>query len=77
MILRRAVTVTFAGVVAGIPLAYAGTGLVRSLLFEVVPRDAVSLASACLLLLGVGLAGAVVPAKRAIDMNPVDTLRSE
>ena len=75
MVVRRALAVTAAGVAVGLPLAMAASRVVQSMLFEVGPRDVPTLAVACAALLCVGGAGAYLPARRAVAVNPVDSLR--
>jgi ABC-type lipoprotein release transport system permease subunit len=46
-------------------------------LFEMSPRDPVSLAAACALLVVVALMACVPPALRALRVDPVDGLRAD
>jgi putative ABC transport system permease protein len=68
-----------AGLGAAIGLAGAGlaTRLLRGLLFGVHPLDPVSLLAAALLLVGVSLVAAYMPARRAMRVDPVSMLRAE
>ena len=77
LVVRRALSVTAAGIAIGLPLALASTRIVRTMLFEVGTTDAATTASSCALLLVVGVAGAYLPARRAVGVNPVDSLRLE
>jgi predicted permease len=63
----------------GLGLAGAGvvTGILRSLLYEVKPRDPMTFAVVTLLLVVVALAAAFIPARRAARVDPVLALRAE
>ncbi len=74
-VVRRGVLLVGAGVAVGWVLALALTHLLRSLLFGVVPADPISLAAAGAALLIVGLAAALVPARRASRTHPALLLR--
>ncbi len=77
MVVRRGLRLTVAGVVAGIPLAVIASSGVRALLFEVAAGDAACFAVAAVILITVGFAGSYLPARRAIAVNPVDSLRAD
>jgi putative ABC transport system permease protein len=53
------------------------SGILRSLLYEVQPRDPMTLAGVTILLFGVALAAAFIPARRAARVDPVLALRAE
>jgi len=61
------------GLVGGIVV----TGIMRSLLYEVKPRDPMTFAVVTLLLVVVALAAAFIPARRAARVDPVLALRAE
>jgi ABC-type antimicrobial peptide transport system permease subunit len=66
-----------AGVLVAIPVAYGMGSLIRSQLFGVTPADPVSLAAAVVLVAAVALVAALVPARRAAQVNPIEALRTE
>jgi len=66
-----------AGAAAGLGGALALTRHVRGLLFGVEPGDPRVLATATLVLAGVALAAAWLPARRAARLDPAETLRGE
>jgi predicted permease len=76
-VLLGALAVVGGGTVAGLAGALAGARLLGALLYEVRPTDPATLAGVCLLLTGVGLAAAYVPARRATRIDPARALRAE
>jgi putative ABC transport system permease protein len=68
-------------VVIGLGLGQVGagvvTGILRSLLYEVNPRDPMTFAVVALVLVVVALAAAFIPARRAARVDPVLALRAE
>ena len=77
MVAREAWLVLVIGVVIGVPAGIAGSRLFRALLFEVGEGDPVSISWAILALVCVCLAAAVVPARRAVRVEPMVALRYE
>ena len=65
------------GVLAGLAGALTLSGLLKSLLFEISPRDPVTFILAPAILMGVALFAAYLPARRASRLSPVDALRTE
>jgi putative ABC transport system permease protein len=65
------------GVAIGLGAALAATQLVKSLLFEVTPRDPVTLMAAPALLVAVAVLASLVPAIRATRVDPMIALRAE
>ena len=61
----------------GLGGAIAAAYLLRGLLFGVAPLDAVSLVGAALLLVGASIAASYLPARRAMRVDPLATLRAE
>jgi predicted permease len=77
MILRQALAIAGIGAACGLAGALAGSRLLSSLLFEVSPTDPVTLVGVSLLLLGVALVAAYLPARRATKIDPAVALRAE
>src|SRR4030095_13207840 len=73
-VLRGAVAT---GVAAGVAGASAGGGAMRPLLFTVAPADPVTFIAMPVLLGAVALVACLVPARRTLDVDPVNGLRSE
>jgi len=66
-----------AGIAAGCALILAAQPLVRSLLFGITPLDGWNIAAAGVLLAVVSAVAALVPARRAATIDPIETLRAE
>ena len=65
------------GAIIGVPAAWGLTRFISSMLFGLTPNDLPTLAGAVLVLLTTGLVAAFVPARRAMRVNPVVSLRYE
>ncbi|HTL94863.1 MAG TPA: FtsX-like permease family protein, partial [Gemmatimonadaceae bacterium] len=65
-----------AGVLIGLAGAVATTRVMQSLLFDVSPTDPLTLGAVTALLLGVAVAAAWMPARRASRVDPVEALRA-
>lgn len=76
---RRVLVIALApvvtGLLAGTIVAVAAARWLASLLFGLAPLDALTFLGACVVLLAVALAGAIVPAVRAMRVSPVEILR--
>lgn len=77
LVLRDGLFPVAAGAVAGVALAFGCARLVRSLLFEVSPYDPTLAGAAVGVLLLVGTAACLLPARRAATVDPMQALRSE
>ena len=77
LVLRQGLTPAAVGIVVGIAVSLAGARFARSLLFEVSPSDPFSLMAVAVLLLVLTLAACLVPAWRALRIDPVTALRGE
>jgi predicted permease len=76
-VVRGALAIVGVGAAVGLAGALAGSRLVAALLFEVSPTDPLTLAAVCLLLLGVALVAAYLPARRASRVDPARALRAD
>ena len=77
MVLREALQMAAVGLVLGLVLAYtAGRGM-EALLAGVRPADVATLLAATGLCALMTLAGSLLPALRAIRVNPIEVMRSE
>jgi putative ABC transport system permease protein len=77
MVLRQGLTLAAAGIVLGLAGALATTRLLGSLLFGVKPNDPVTLLMVSALMAGIAILACVIPAFRAMQVNPVIALRYE
>ena len=77
MVLREAAKMALVGVVIGVCAAFALTRLMASLLFGVTAHDPVTFAAVAALLMFVVLLGCYVPARRAMQVDPLVALRYE
>jgi putative ABC transport system permease protein len=77
LVARRGLTPVAAGLAAGIAAALALSRLFAGLLFGVAPRDPAVLAGASLALAAAACAAVVLPALRAMRIDPVRALRAE
>lgn len=77
LVLGRAIRIVAGGVVVGLLAAVGLTQVLRRFLFGVTPVDPPVLAAVVLLLLGVGLLAAWLPARRATRIAPWTALRGD
>ena len=77
LVLRHGLTPAVTGVVVGIGISMAGSRFVRSLLFEVSPSDLLSLTAVSALLLVLAMIASLVPAWRAMRVDPVAALNGD
>ena len=77
MVLRQGTLLAVAGLVPGLMIAYGAARLLQSLLAGVKPTDVLTFAAAALLCFLTTLIGTVVPALRAIRVDPTTVMRAE
>lgn len=77
MVLRQGIRATLAGVAVGVVAGLALTHLMSSLLYGVSPGDWFIFVSVSVLMLAVALAACLVPAYRAMRVDPIVALRYE
>jgi len=77
MVLRGALALVAVGVVIGLALSLGLAQAVRGFLYGVGATDPVTFIGVPLLLLGVGVAASLVPARKASRVDPVRALKSE
>ncbi|MGO9258714.1 MAG: ABC transporter permease [Bryobacteraceae bacterium] len=77
MVLRESLLPVLAGLAAGVAGALALARLVAGMLYGVAPRDPVTIVLAAVAMMGVSLAAAAIPARRASRVEPMTALRHE
>jgi putative ABC transport system permease protein len=77
LVLFQSVRLTAVGVALGLAGASLVTRFLRSLLFGIDPLDPLTLGAASLFLVGVSVLASWIPAQRAMNVQPLETLRSE
>jgi ABC-type antimicrobial peptide transport system permease subunit len=77
MILRQGLTLVAMGLVLGIPVSLALGRALRGLLFGVEGVDPLTMVSAVVMMVIVSTAAISLPARRATEVDPIATLRSE
>jgi ABC-type antimicrobial peptide transport system permease subunit len=77
LVLREGMTLAATGVAFGVAISYAGSRLLTALLFGITPTDAVSFALASGGLLLFAFVASYLPARRATEIDPAVSLRSE
>ena len=77
LVLRQGLVFVGAGLAIGIVAAVLAGNLVKSFLYQVTPADAWTYSGVVLLLLLVGSAAALIPARRAAALEPMTALRDE
>ncbi len=77
MIVRESLYLVAAGLIVGLPLAWFTSKLMASMLFKLSTHDPISFAAAGIGTLAVSIAAALIPARRAASVEPMQALRSE
>jgi len=77
MVLRQGVVLVGAGLLAGLVLTFLAARGIGSLLVGVSPSDPVTLVSVAVLLAAVGLVASYIPARRAMNIEPLRALKYE
>jgi predicted permease len=77
MVLREGAKMALVGVVAGVAIALELTRLMSRVLYGVTAQDPLTFASVAILLSVVALTACYIPARRAVRVDPMMTLRDE
>ena len=77
MVLRHGAVLAGAGVIPGLVLAYLAARTMQTLLAGIEPGDARTFLSAAALSLAMTLAGSLLPALRALRVDPITVIRAE
>jgi putative ABC transport system permease protein len=77
MVLGHGMILAFTGIAIGLAGALAATRALRTLLFEISPSDPWTLAAAAILFAAIAAAACYIPARRAVRVQPMTTLRHD
>jgi putative ABC transport system permease protein len=76
-VLRRAVSLTAIGAAVGVAASIAGSRLIAGLLFDTRPTDPATLAAVVAATIGLAIVAGIVPARRAMSVDPIIALRAD
>ncbi len=76
-ILHETLILMVIGIAVGVPIAIAGTRLIRGMLFGLGIVDPVATVAACAVLVTIAIAASYIPARRASRVDPMIALRYE
>jgi hypothetical protein len=77
LVVRQGIAYAAGGLAIGVPVALAAAGVMRGLLFGIGPHDAPTIAGLCGLVAASTVAATLVPAQRALRVNPAAVLKAE
>ena len=77
MVMSQGAKVVLVGAVVGIAAALASTRLLAALLYEVNAVDPIVFVAMSILMIGIGMLASYVPARRASNVDPIDSLRND
>jgi ABC-type lipoprotein release transport system permease subunit len=77
MFLRRGLLVATVGLLLGLGAAVASTRLMQAVLFGVEPLDPITFATMPVVLTAAAILATYLPARRAMLVDPVETMRAE
>ncbi len=77
LVLKKAVQLLGLGLVSGLAASWFATRAIQAFLFGVSRHDPMTILSVCALLAVFGLLAAMIPARRAASIDPVQALRTE
>jgi len=77
MLIREAMRPVAVGIVIGVAGAYAMTRLLAAMLFEISATDVTTYVAACAVLGVAALVASIVPARRALGVDPISAVRGQ
>jgi ABC-type antimicrobial peptide transport system permease subunit len=77
MVMRESVWILVSGLAAGVPLTFLAMRPLKSMLYQMSPFDAASFIAAVAAMIAVAGCAALLPARRAASIEPMQALRTE
>jgi ABC-type lipoprotein release transport system permease subunit len=77
MVVSQGAKVVLVGTVMGVLAALASTRFVETLLYEVDAVNPVVFAAMSIMMIGIGMLASYVPARRASNVDPIESLRND
>jgi len=77
LILRQGMVLALVGIGFGLLFSFGATRVLTSILYDTSPTDPLSFAGISLVLAGIAALASWLPARRAMDVDPLDALRNE
>lgn len=77
LVLRQGMLLALFGIGLGLPLAFGASRVVAGTLYNTSPNDPVSFGLISLVLAAIAALASYMPARRALDVDPLDALRGE
>ena len=77
MFVQHALLLAGIGVAIGLSASFAMTSLMKSMLYDISPRDPLTFGLVPLVLVAAALAASFLPARRATRVAPVEALRND
>jgi ABC-type antimicrobial peptide transport system permease subunit len=77
MVMRESLWILLAGLVVGLPLTYFAINPLKSMLYQMSPFDPASFAIAVAAMVVVAGVSALIPARRASRLEPMQALRAD
>jgi putative ABC transport system permease protein len=77
LVIRQGMVLALAGIGAGLVLSFGATRVLSSILFDTSPTDLVSFSLISALLAAIAAFASYLPARRALDVDPLESLRAE
>jgi putative ABC transport system permease protein len=77
LVLRQGLLLALFGIVFGLPLAFGASQVVKGVLYNVSSNDPVSFGLISAVLAAIAALASYMPARRALDVDPLDAIRGE
>jgi putative ABC transport system permease protein len=76
MLMRDGLSTVMVGLALGLIIAWVGRHLIAGMLYDLSPDDPLTFLGVATLLTGIAAVACYIPARRALTVDPVQTLRS-